>query len=223
MSTRSVQRRISAADLDFVGYLRAPHEAKPTAIGLWTKATDVAGRCLLVPELIAAAIYPGEAAAALVVRHVLMLEESGFLLRYEHEGDELLALLHPLRADKRGAVSDYPPPPPRGVPRNPVAMEGERVSARERAEARVRAEQAEREGEWAAWRERGERSAPPRRPLLLDAPPIGCVDHPNGRRADCGPCGTARRQHDRWVAQQRYTEQLTRWEEESDADDAKPW
>ena len=223
MSTRSVQRKISAADLDFVGYLRAPHEAKPTAIGLWTTATDVEGRCWLMPELIAREIYPGEAAVPLVVRHVLMLEESGFLDCYEVGGEPALALRRPLKADARGARSKIPPPPPRGVPRNPVAMEGERASARERAEARVRAEQAEREREWAAWRERGERSAPPRRPLLLDAPPIGCVDHPNGRRADCGPCGTARRQQDLWVAQQRYTEQLTQWEEQSDADDDRPW
>ena len=220
MSTRSVQRRISGADLEFPGYLRAPHEAKPTAIGLWTKATDVEGRCLLVPELIAAAIYPGEAATEQVILHVLMLEESGFLERYEHDGVEILSLCRPLKADTRGASSEYPPPP-RGVPRNSAAMGG--AGARELAEARVRAEQAERAEEWAGWRERAERPAPPRRPLLLDAPPIGCVDHPNGRREDCGPCGTARRQHDRWVAQQRYTDQLAEWEAQADGPDAQPW
>lgn len=214
MSTRSVQRRISGADLEFVGYLRAPHEAKPTALGLWTKATDVDGRCLLVPELIAAAIYPGEAATEQVILHVLMLEESGFLVRYEHEGAEVLALRRPLKADTRGATSEIPPPPPHGVPRNSAAMGGE--GARERAQARVRAEQAERDGEWAAWRERAERAAPPRRPLLMDAPPIGCPDHPNGRFGACGPCGTARRQHDLWVEQQRHTDRVTAWEAQTD-------
>lgn len=220
MSTRSVQRRISGADLEFVGYLRAPHEAKPTALGLWTKATDVEGRCLLIPELIAAAIYPGEAATEQVILHVLMLEESGFLDRYESDGEEYLSLRRPLRADTRGATSEHPPPPLRGVPRSPVAVEGER--ARERAEGRVRAEDAGRAGEWAGWREERERPAPPARPLLLDAPPIGCPDHPHGRFGNCGPCGTARKQHDLWVQRQRYTEQMTDYER-SVADDDEPF
>ena len=74
------------------------------------------------------------------------------------------------------------------------------------------AEGAERASQWAEWAAEQERTTPPRRPLLLDAPPIGCPDHPNGRIEDCGPCGTFRRRHDRWVAQQRYTEQVERFE-----------
>lgn len=81
--------------------------------------------------------------------------------------------------------------------------------ARERADGRVRAETSERAGAWAEWERRQEQAPrPPARPLLLDAPPLGCPDHPNGRYEDCGPCGTARRRHDKWVAQERYTQQL---------------
>ena len=219
------QRKIGPSDLEFEGYMRAPDEAKPTAIGLWLH-TDVEGRREFVPELIAAAIYPGQAATERVVEHLLMLDESGFLTIYQAEDREWIELLRPLRSDVRNA----PPsecPPCRDISRHVVAVGGERagargsgdgsdrVGARERARERMRSEQAERESEWARWRRDQERAAePPRRPLLLDAPPIGCPDHPNGRFADCGPCGTARRQHDRWVAQQRYEEELVIDDEE---------
>lgn len=215
------QRTIATDDLRFPGYMRAPHEAKPTAQGLWLH-TDLTGRRELVPELIAADIYPGQAAVPMVIDHLLMLEESGFLTIYQARGSEWISLRRTLKADTRTAPpSDCPPPPGHDSSRHVVALEGE--SARERAEARVRAEQVERDGEWAAWRERAERAAPPRRPLLLDAPPIGCVDHPNGRRENCGPCGTARRQHDRWLAQQRYTDQLVNWETQADGPGDEPW
>ena len=60
----------------------------------------------------------------------------------------------------------------------------------------------------------------PRRPLLIDAPPLGCPEHPDGTFPDCGPCGTARRRHDRWVQQERYTQQVTDWERANGDDDA---
>lgn len=192
------------------GYLRAPHEAKPTAVGLWTTATDPLGRCELVPELIAAAIYPGQAATEIVVDHLLMLADSGFLTIYQEQGSEWIALRRPLRVDARLASSDAPEPP-REHSRSFAAVGG----AGERARERVQAESADRESEWARWRaeqERGPRR--PKRPLLLDAPPIGCPDHPHGRFEDCGPCGTARRQHDKFIAQERYTQQMTEYEQE---------
>jgi len=197
------------------GYLRAPHEAKPTAVGLWTTATDPLGRCELVPELIAAAIYPGQAATDLVVDHLLMLADSGFLTIYPDGGAEWIALRRPLRVDARLASSDAPEPP-REHSRTFAAVGG----AGERARARVQAESAERESEWARWRAEQERGpARPKRPLLLDAPPIGCPDHPHGRFEDCGPCGTARRQHDRWLAQERHTQQMTEYEQSQDAEE----
>jgi hypothetical protein len=197
------------------GYLRAPHDAKPTAVGLWTTATDPLGRCELVPELIAAAIYPGQAATDLVVDHLLMLADSGFLTIYQEQGSEWIALRRPLRVDARLASSDAPEPP-REHSRTFAAVGG----AGERARARAQAEGAERESEWARWRaeqERGPRR--PKRPLLLDAPPIGCPDHPHGRFEECGPCGTARRQHDRFIAQERYTQQMTEYEQTQETEE----
>lgn len=209
MSTKNVQRKISAEDLQFPGYLRAPIAAKPTALGLWLH-TDGLGRREVVPELIAAAIYPGEAATELVVEHLLLLDESGFLEFYTAEDLEWLQLRRPLRIDSRLAWSNCPDPPTRERSRTFAAVEG----ARERAGARVRVEQAERASQWATWASEQEgRSAPPKRPLLLDAPPIGCPDHPHGRFENCGPCGTARMRHDRWVREARYGEQVAEYEQ----------
>lgn len=207
---------ISAADLEFPGYRKAPHESKPTALGLWTRSTDVWGRRECDPELIAGELYPGRDTVAMVEEHLLMLAESGFLVLYRADGSDWIQLLRPLKADTRGATDECPPPPPQGGSRRSVAVGG----GRERAEERVRAEQAERAGQWAEW-ERGHESTarPPRRPLLLDAPPIGCPDHPDGRFEDCGPCGTARRRHDKWVQQERYTQQLA----EQEPDDDEPF
>jgi hypothetical protein len=209
VSTKNVQRKISAEDVQFPGYLRAPIAAKPTALGLWLH-TDGLGRREVVPELIAAAIYPGEAATELVIEHLLLLEESGFLDFYSTEDAEWLQLRRPLRVDSRLAWSNCPDPPVRERSRSFAAVGG----ARERAGERVRAEQGERAGQWATWADEQERrTQPPKRPLLLDAPPIGCPDHPHGRYADCGPCGTARRRHDRWVQEARYGEQMTEYEQ----------
>ncbi|WDH80182.1 hypothetical protein PTQ19_07060 [Microbacterium esteraromaticum] len=211
MSTKNVQRKISATDLQFPGYLRAPMIAKPTAIGLWLH-TDGLGRREVVPELIAAAIYPGEAATDMVLDHLLMLDEAGFLDFYRADGTEWLQLRRPLKVDARLAWSNCPTPPDREPSRTFAAVGG----ARERAGERVRAEQAARAGQWAAWADEHERTTqPPARPLLLDAPPIGCPEHPHGRFADCGPCGTARRRHDRWVQEARYGEQVTKHEQQS--------
>lgn len=186
-------------------------EAKPTAMGLWV-FTDVWGRRELIPELIAADIYPGEAATDLVINHLLMLDESGFLTIYQSEGSEWIQLREPLRADTRTAPPSACPEPPHDLSRHVAAV----GSGRERARGRVLAEGVERAGEWALWEQEQERTAPPKRPMLLDAPPLGCPEHPNGRYTDCGPCGTARRRHDRWVAQQRYSTDLEKYEQQQE-------
>lgn len=192
--------------------------AKPTAIGLWLH-TDGLGRREVVPELLAAAIYPGEAATELIINHLLMLDESGFLDFYQDEGTEYLALRRPLKLDARLAWSNCPDPPVRESSRTFAAVGG----ARERASARMRAEQAERVGQWATWAdEQEQRTRPPKRPLLLDAPPIGCPEHPHGRFENCGPCGTARMRHDRWVQEARYGEQLTEFEK-TQGDTGEDW
>lgn len=102
-----------------------------------------------------------------------------------------------------------------------MAVGGGRAGASAWAER----EQEERAREWARWEQEQEHGQArvgrglPRRPLTLDAPPIGCPDHPNGRFADCGPCGTARRRHDKWMAEHRYQRQLEELEIDDDADD----
>lgn len=207
VSTRSVQRKITHADLQFAGYLRAPHHSKPTALGLWVH-TDGLGRRELVPELIAAAIYPGEAATERVIEHLLMLDECGFLTIYQAQGAEWIELRRPLRVDQRLAASECPEPI-REHSRTFAAVGG----AGERARERVERERVERAAGWSGWEGAQERLADPMRPMLLDAPPLGCPDHPSGSFADCGPCGTARRRHDRWVAQERYSDQVRRFEE----------
>ena len=166
-----------------------------------------------MPELIAAAIYPGQAATETVVDHLLMLADCGFLTIYQEGGVEWIALRRPLKVDSRVASSDAPEPP-REHSRSFAAVGG----AGERARERVRAEEAGRAGEWARWQaEQEQRTRMPRRPLLLDAPPIGCPDHPHGRFEDCGPCGTARRRHDKFLAQERYAQQVAEFEEGQDA------
>lgn len=55
-----------------------------------------------------------------------------------------------------------------------------------------------------------ERPPLPQRPWQLDAPPIGCVDHPNGSRWPCGACRTARLQHEKWWINARYQAELAR-------------
>lgn len=79
----------------------------------------------------------------------------------------------------------------------PMFSPGVSEGARESAGARGRA------------RER-ERPPLPQRPWQLDAPPIGCVDHPNGSRWPCGPCRTARLQHEQWWINARYQADLAR-------------
>lgn len=174
------------------------------------------GRRECDPELIAGELYPGRDSTAMVEEHLLMLAESGFLTLYRADGADWIQLLRPLKADTRGAADECPPPPVQERPRRSMAVGG----ARERAEARVLAEGAERTSAWAEWAGEQERALrPPARPLLLDAPPIGCPDHPHGAFENCGPCGTARRRHERWVAQQRYTEQLTKYGAETEVED----
>lgn len=216
MSTK--QRMISATDLQAPEYLRAPDAAKPTAMGLWLH-TDVAGRRELVPELIAGDLYPGRDATAMVEEHILLLDEVGFLSIYAARGSHWISLTRPLRVDARGARVDSPPPPWERLldpPRTSVAMgrerERARESARERAAERVWAEDEARAAAWAGLRE--ERAAMPRpeRPLLLDAPPIGCSEHPNGTQTSCGPCRTARHQRDEWLQRRIYEQRLGEWE-----------
>jgi len=182
-------------------------------MNLWGIVDDE-GRMELRPDLIAGAIYPGDPTMTpdVIESHLLELDESGFLTIYQAGGTSWLQVTTPLKTP-RPMPSESPAPPAAPEPSGSLMAVG---GAREWASERMRAEAGERSSAWAAWEAEQERvTRPPTRPLLLDAPPIGCPDHPNGRFEDCGPCGTARRRHDHWVQQQRYAEQLETYAERS--------
>lgn len=188
-------------------------------MGLWGIVDDE-GRIELRPELIAGSIYPGDPTMTpeLIEEHLLELDETGFLTLYRSAGLEWVQLLDPLLT-QRPRASEAPAPPVRARPEhsgNFMAVGREASVSRERAREQVASEDAERASQWATWAAEQERDPRPTRPLLLDAPPIGCPEHPSGRFADCGPCGTARRRHDKWVAQQRYSEQMARYDDGAD-------
>jgi hypothetical protein len=193
--------------------MRTPFEVQATGMKLWGYVDDE-GRAELRPDLIAAHVAPGRDVVQMVEEHLVVLDDAGFLTMYESGGTWWIQLHRPLKTP-RPMESECPPPPSPEPSGRFLAVGG----ARERARERVRAEGAERAGTWTDWEREQERSLPPARPLLLDAPPIGCPEHPNGRFKDCGPCGTARRRHDRWVAQARYEEQIADHETAQGADD----
>lgn len=185
---------------------------------LWGIVDD-AGRMEVRPELIVGALYPGESdmTPSVIEQHLMELEDSGFLTIYQAQGLLWMQLLDPLKTP-RPKASPAPPPDfmqPHATARSFMAVGGE--SASERARARVESERAEQAERWAEWEgEQEQAHGRPARPLLLDAPPIGCPEHPNGRFSECGPCGTARRRHDRWVAQERYADTMRKYEESQD-------
>lgn len=211
MSRRPRQRSISAEDLASREFMRVPHEVKPTALGLWVH-TDPWGRREMVPQLIAADVYPGEAATDRVVEHLLILDECGFLDMYVADGAEWLQLKRPLKTDQRGAGEACPAPPnaDQEVSRKFMAM----GRAGELAREQMREERRVRDTRWARERE-PERAVMPERPLLLNAPPIGCAEHPNGHDHACGPCRDARLNRDLWIAERVYERKLTDFYEQA--------
>ncbi|QPE04110.1 hypothetical protein IT882_13000 [Microbacterium schleiferi] len=208
---RRRQRAIRPDQWTHPGLLRASKEARLTGMGLWGIADDE-GRLEIRPDLIAGALYPGDPTMTsdVIETHLLELDEAGFVTLYQSGGRGWMELSSPL-VTQRPRPSTAPPPPDMEHSGTFVAVGG----AREREER----EREERASAWAAWEAEQERGRVPARPLLMDAPPIGCPEHPNGRFADCGPCGTARRRHDRWLAERRYSEQVERYEAAADDDE----
>ncbi|MEV8269135.1 hypothetical protein AB0P19_02235 [Microbacterium oleivorans] len=200
--------------------LGLPTEAAPTALGLLRLAGNEPMR--LDPARVAAQLYPADprpASTERVILHVVMLEEAGFLTTWADSTGEWLTLLDPTA-----------PTPPQAPQPDPFSPAGERekerdarARARERARARALAEEQAWEARWA------DRSQPqlsrPERPRLLDAPPIGCHEHPNGTLTPCGPCGTAAEYRRQWLAREKYVEQLSIFEEanEGSGPDVHPW
>lgn len=160
----------------------------------------------MIPELIAADVYPGEAATDRILEHLLILEECGFLNLYQADDAEWLQLTRPLKTDQRGAETDCPAPP---QPEREVSRKFMAVGrAGERAREQMREERRVRDARWERERE-PERAVMPERPLLLNAPPIGCREHPNGHDKACGPCRDARLNRDLWIEERVYERKLT--------------
>lgn len=190
-------------------------EAMVTARALWLM-TDPDGRLKIDVDALAAKVYPLDdpaAAADRVELHVILLEDAGFLTT----DGEWIHVLRPL-PDPAMAGFSASDSTPSGREREGARVrerESERMSACEsRARASVRAERERVLRDWERRREQQTRpSAPkPRRPASLDAPPLGCPDHPHGSLSPCGPCGTARRQYDAFIDEQVHAERLATWE-----------
>lgn len=162
-------------------------------------------------------------AADRIVRDVLVLEDAGHVVTWAQDGREWLALHRsgpaaPQPAPGRPGASCAPPSGPIFIGLEERERERERAStheqARERARARAEAERLESSGRWELEYSKPRPRKPPRRPRILDAPPRGCPDHPNGTISEeCGPCGTAADIRKTWLANEKYLDELVLFEE----------
>lgn len=158
-----------------------------------------------------------------IERDVLVLEDAGHVVTWAQDGREWLGLprtgraAHPPALAPSGAFSGPPSTGPIFIGLGEREREGERErvheQARERARARAEAERLESSGRWALEYSKPRPRKPPRRPRLLDAPPRGCPDHPNGTFEECGPCGLAADTRKTWLANEKYMEELVLFEE----------
>lgn len=161
---------------------------------------------------------PVEWAADRIVRDVLVLEDAGHVVTWAQDGREWLALPRsghaaPQPAPDRPGASCAPPSGPIFIGLGERERERQHASARERARERVQAEERESAARWALEYSRPRPRKPPQRPRLLDAPPRGCPDHPNGTFDECGPCGLAADIRKTWLANEKYVEELVVFEE----------
>ncbi|MFC7431008.1 MULTISPECIES: hypothetical protein [unclassified Agrococcus] len=187
-------RSVRLDDWHSTTLLRASAAARTTGFLLHFVADDQ-GRAEATPTLLLAALWPKRSDPLTereIETHLLELAEVGFLTLYVEDGRSLLQITETLRID-RPSASDLP------APREPSRSLSAVGGAGEQAVQEPRMPEPS-EG-WRAWRDEHERELrPPEVPLELQAPPIGCPEHPNGLFTDCGPCGTARRQRDLWMA-----------------------
>ena len=193
------QRKLNLELLDEESFGRLPPMERLLLWGLLHK-TDGFGRWPAHPSRIRLAIFEFDATVTdeLVEIALMRLEELGWLQLY-YPPDSSRAYLQVLRwdhwmsIDTRGVTSEFPAPPgpsalSAGSPRPALGQTGV-----EGGEAEARSGEA-REAAAAP-------PSPPSRPQLSPTwiPPWYCTKHPNGIGAGetrCGPCGTARKQHD---------------------------
>lgn len=192
-------------------------EARVAGMMLWGMVDDM-GKREVNARLFAGTMFPGNSAVTpdMVETYLLELEESGFLTLYEARGTTWLALFDPLKSPKP-KPSDAPSPDDPEVSGSFLPKERGRASAEARAREWIAHEDAERAHRWGEWEAR-QAAMPvrPERPLILDAPTIGCPDHPHGYMEACGPCGTARERRALWLAQERYARQMRQFYEGQD-------
>ena len=217
--------------------LRAQPLTQLTAMKLWMVVDDFGGM-EADPLTVMVACFPGQRVPLETIEEQLHeLDDTGFLTLYTAEGVDWFELTHPLDTQRPTVTSRPRPGVSRSIPEGSgkfMAVGGVGAGEREQAPSgnawrtsepwasareRVRREPVgEPVEDWRTWREEAEREVrPPVRPLLLDAPPIGCPEHPYGRFANCGPCGTARKQHDLWVAKRRHGIAMEDFAEEQQA------
>lgn len=217
--------------------LGLPVDVAATALGL-QMLVGPANVLQLHPQRIAHQLFPADdpqAAADRVVLHVLQLEEAGMVSTWAQDGSEWLAMRQASHAPSPAFTAPATGPsfaPEPHPPARPFSSAGERERTREEARARARArtdaEEQARQDRWARWEDDYTRQAPtrPKRPLTMDAPPMGCPDHPHGSLQPCGPCGTQARRYREWMDREQYTEKLAMFEETTDEempDDDEPF
>ncbi|MEJ1087040.1 hypothetical protein WDU99_01770 [Microbacterium sp. Mu-80] len=199
-----------------------PASAAQTLLGLQALIGSES-RIPLDPGWIAKQLFDGMPlswATDRIERDVLVLEDAGHVVTWAQDGREWLAL------PRSGPAAARHAPSPRGASCEPPSTrpifiglgererEKERESARERALARVQAENRESSDRWALGAAERRPRKPPKRPRILDAPPRGCADHPNGTvDEECGPCGTAADIRKTWLANEKYLDELVLFEE----------
>lgn len=93
------------------------------------------------------------------------------------------------------------------------AQAGASEDARARAREVMDAEDLELAERWESAYSKPAPRARPKRPAILQAPPLGCQEHPQGTLEDCGPCGTAAERRRVFLARHKYEQQLALFEE----------
>lgn len=199
-------------------------EAALTLVGLQMLAHRM-NPVPLEPTWLSRQLYPSMPMAAAVDRvivDVITLEDAGCVVTWASEDDQEWVALAPAPLRPAEAPSAAPHRPSGATSSVPFSAVGEREREREqerrREQARARAREqmeAEEREQAARWEQQYSLTARrrPERPARLQAPPIGCPDHPHGSTDECGPCGTAWERRKTFLEQHKYEEQLALFEE----------
>lgn len=200
-----------------------PASAAQTLIGLQALVGSES-RIPLDPEWIAKQLFPGlplHLSTDRVIRDVLVLEDAGHARTWAQNDREWLALPHRsghAHEPAQASTASSPASPSTGPFSLAWEREGEREGTRVRAGAsegaRARArelmdsEDLELAERWELEYSKPAPRARPERPAILQGPPLGCQEHPQGTLEECGPCGTAAERRRMFLARHKYEQQL---------------